>query len=178
MIWEDGSFEEFDGDSLGFLKRSASAEQAVTQLLKMAFYRDISIYGRMEVPFLKRAQILLQDMKIAEPNHALLQFDDFDELTIFADNVIPFVLKADRVLKYNEWLEGRIQNEELIGSGSFEEIEIRACSVYAVETLCEVMRTDLMEISVRELDYCLWNRGQELKKITDNKRHRTRCVYY
>jgi hypothetical protein len=170
--------DQYAGDYQGFLKQSKHAEEAVLALLKMPFFRDIARYGRNEVYFLKRAQILLQDLRLAEPNHSLLQFDDFNQLTIFADNVIPFVLKADGVLSYHSWLEERIHKEELIASRSYEEIEMRACSVHAVEILKAVISEELKEITVAQLDFCLWNRGQKLKKLTDAKRHRTRCVFY
>ena len=97
-----------------------------------------------------------------------------------ADNVIPFVLKLDHVLQYDPWLDQRIQNNELIGSGSFEEIEIRACSLYAVEMLRELVCEEYREVTAAELDYCLWNRGQLLKTLAapTEKTHLTRCVYY
>jgi hypothetical protein len=166
------------GDYLGFLRKSKSVDAAVTSLLEMRFFRDVATYGATDIPFLKRAQLLLHDMRIAEPDHELLGFEDFGQLTIFADNVIPFVLKADRVLQYDQWLERRIQNEELIGSGSMEEIEMRACSLHAVEILRDIVSEELREITSGEIDYCLWNRGQVLKAMTSEKRHRTRCVYY
>jgi hypothetical protein len=170
--------DNHNGDYLEFLRKSKSVETAVQSLMEMPFFLDIARYGLTEVHFLKRAQIMLHDMRIAEPNHELLAFEDFNRLTVFADNVIPFVLKVDRVLQYDPWLDQRIQNGELICSGSFEEIEIRACSLYAVEMLRDIVCEEYREITAAELDYCLWNRGQLLKATTTEKPHRTRCMYY
>ena len=166
------------GDYLGFLKRARRLEDAVSAVLAMAFFRDEARHGRTRVLFLKRAQILLQDMKVAEPDHALLAFDDFHELTVFADNLVPFVLKADGILRYDPWLEKRIQNDEIIGAGSLEEIEMRAGAVQAAELLKEHLNETIGDVTSRELDHCLWNRGQLLKTRSADKPHRTRCVYY
>ncbi|WP_299774894.1 queuosine salvage family protein [uncultured Tateyamaria sp.] len=170
--------ENFDGDILGFLRKVESAEAAILSLMNMNSFRDVAYYHGFEVPLLKRAQIMLQDIKLALPNHHLIQFHDMDDLTIFADNILPFVFSCDGLIKYHPWIEERISNEEIIGSGSSEEIEMRACSVYVAERVGEIINEELKPMSVRELDYVLWNRGQKLKKSTTSKRHRTRCIFY
>ncbi|MBL4795956.1 MAG: hypothetical protein JKY50_00930 [Oleispira sp.] len=170
--------QNFDGDILGFLRASDTAEAAMRMLMNMDGFNDVANYYGLRVPFLKRAQIMLQDIKLALPNHDLIQFKDLDDLTIFADNILPFVFNCDGLIKYHPWIEERISNEEIIGTGSSEEIELRACSVYVAERVGEIINEELRPLSVRELDYVLWNRGQKLKKFTDKKRHRTRCVYY
>jgi len=169
---------QHNGDYLGFLRSASSAAEAVNHLTEMPFFRDASDYFGRTVWFLKRAQIMLQDIKIAAPSHKLIQFADIDRMTIFADNLLPFVFRVDGLMKCHPWLEERISNEELIGSGSIEEIELRACSVHIAEIICKVIREEYHSISARELDYLLWMRGQSLKPITTLKRHRTRCPYY
>ena len=172
--------DHYGGDYLGFLKRCGRLEDAVAALLKMPFYRDYTTYRGKKACFLKRAQILLHDLQIAEPGSALLQFGGFEALTVFADNILPFVLQADGILRYDPWLEKRIRAEELIAPGSTEEIELRACSIHAAELLKpRIIEQSRRPITAREIDYCLWNRGQELRKTaTLDKPHRTRCVYY
>src|SRR3984957_1668540 len=95
---------EHAGDYLGFLRRAARAEDAVAALTAMPFFRDVTAYGDRAVTFLKRAQILVHDLAIASPEHPLLAFADFAEMTVFADNIIPFVLRADGILRYDGWL--------------------------------------------------------------------------
>jgi hypothetical protein len=170
--------DEFGGDHLGFLRRAARAEDAVAALLAMPLFRDVARYGDREVPFLKRAQILVHDLKIAAPAHPLLGFDDVDELTIFADNIVPFVLRADGVLRYDDWLDRRIANGELIGSGAPEEIEMRACAVHAAELLRAAMGRAGKPVTAREIDQALWTRGQEIRGRVATKPHLTRCTYY
>jgi hypothetical protein len=101
------------------------------------------------------------------------RFDDLDRLTIFADNLVPHVLRVDGLLEYDPDLLARINREELIAAGSQEEQEIRACAVHAVELL----REQLDGVTSMQLDYVLWNRGQE-PDYKAQPRHRTRTVFY
>jgi hypothetical protein len=117
--------------------------------------------------FYKRAQIVPSDLALA----GAASFDDLDELTIFADNLVPHVLRVDGVLRYDPELAALIDSGELLPQGQAEQ-EIRACALHACEQLAA--RTG---IPPRELDMGLWNRGQapEYKALP---RHRTRSVYY
>jgi Potential Queuosine, Q, salvage protein family len=142
-----------------------SAERLVEGLVEMQFYRD--------VPFYKRAQLTAADLATA----GVVQFRDLDRLTIFADNLVPHVLRLDGVLVYDPGLVARIEREELIPSGSDEEVEIRACALQAVELLAAALRERGTPLTPMQLDYLLWNRGQgPLYKAVP--RHRTRCVFY
>jgi hypothetical protein len=98
-------------------------------------------------------------------------FWDLDELTIFADNLVPHVLRVDGVLVYDPELSARIDREELLPPGE-EEREIRACAVHACERIAA-----RLNVPPRILDVWLWNRGQQphYKAIP---RHRTRTVFY
>jgi hypothetical protein len=140
---------------------SGSAEQLAGLLVEMPFYRDIGFY--------KRAQLTASDLSIA----GVARFDDLARLTIFADNLVPHVLRLDGVLDYTPELLGRIQREELIPAGSTEEIEIRACALHAVE----LIRQSLATATSMQLDSVLWNRGQQ-PRYKAEPRHRTRTVFY
>ncbi len=166
------------GDCLGFLRCAARAEEAVAARLAMPFFRDVAIYGKRPVSFLKRAQILVHDVKIAAPAHPLLGFDDFAAMTVFADNILPFVLRADGVLRYDDWLDRRIENGELIGSGACEEIEMRACAVHAAELVRDAMARSGVSVTAREIDQALWTRGQEIRGRVATRPHLTRCTFY
>ena len=143
----------------------------------MRYFKDVAAYKGSEVPFYKRAQISVADLHVAFKGQGWGQFDDFDQLTIFADNLVPHVLRVDNVLQYEEALISRIDSGELIPAGSDEEVEIRACAVHAVELLKNELQRQRHDITSAELDYLLWNRGQQpfYKAIP---RHRTRTVYY
>jgi hypothetical protein len=117
--------------------------------------------------FYKRAQIVANDMSLA----GVAEFADLDRLTIFADNLVPHVLRVDGVLEYDRQLASRIDAGELLPPGG-EEREIRACAVHA----CELIAAGL-GVPPRVLDTWLWNRGQE-PRYKAIPRHRTRTVYY
>lgn len=170
--------DQHGGDVLGFLRCAGSAAQAVGALLAMPFFRDVATYRSHEVAFLKRAQILVHDLKIAEPAHPLLAFADFGAMTIFADNIVPFVLRADGVLRYDVALDRRIQEGELIASGSPAEVEMRACAVHAAELVRAAMGRAGRAIMAREIDQALWARGQEIRGQVATRPHLTRSTFY
>ena len=138
-----------------------SAERLVEQLAAgMPLFDDRG--------FWKRAQICANDLALA----GVAQFDDLDGLTIFADNVVPHVLRVDGVLVYEPALAARIDRGELIRSGSREEREIRGCAVHA----CELTAARLA-VPPRTLDTWLWDRGRG-RRYKSVRRHRTHTVHY
>ncbi len=155
----------------------SSAERLVQLLKKMPYFNDVGLYNGIEVPFFKRAQITAADLSIAFKGRGWGYFKDLDQLTIFADNLVPHVLRMDGVLIYEESLIDRIAAGTLIPAGSAEEVEIRACALHAVELIKKEILKSKRIITSSELDYLLWNRGQQphYKAVP---RHRTRCVFY
>jgi hypothetical protein len=117
--------------------------------------------------FYKRAQIAGSDLALA----GVATFDDIDRLTIFADNLVPHVLRCDGVLVYDERLAAHIDAGRELRPGP-QEREIRACAVHACALLAT--RTGMTE---RDIDNALWTRGgaPEYKALP---RHRCRTIYY
>ena len=168
----------FEGSFPKLLESAESSAGRLAQLLKnMPYFKVVEIYKGLEVPFLKRAQILAADLSLAFNGRAWGHFNDLDHLTIFADNLVPHVLRVDEILVYEESLISRIDAGTLIPAGSTEEIEIRACAVHAVELIKKEIVESRQWVTSAALDNFLWNRGQlpEYKAIP---RHRTRCVFY
>jgi hypothetical protein len=155
-----------------------SAEKLVRLLSEMKFFRDVERYGELNVPFYKRAQLTAADLSLALRMRGLGKFDDLDRLTIFADNLVPHVLRIDGILEYETQLSQKIDREDSIPPGSEEEIEIRACAVDAVERLADSLTTSKSRVTAAGLDYVLWNRGQGKYYKTIKPRHRTRSVFY
>lgn len=168
----------FGGSFTGPVEAAAgSAGRLVRLLLDMPMFRDVASYHGLSVPFLKRAQITVTDLALAFNNTGFGLFDDLAELTVFADNLVPHVLRVDGVLHYERGLAARIAAGEMIAAGSSEEIEIRAAAVHTVELLVAALRGAGYKVSARELDYLLWNRGQA-PRYKRRPRHRTRTVFY
>jgi len=169
----------FNGSYVELIKAAGcKAETLVNILMGMPFFKDISIYDQTKVYFLKRAQLMAADLALAFNGKGLGGFQDLHLLTIFADNLVPHVLRVDGILLYEDDLASRIDSGVLIPRGSREEIEIRACAVHAAELIVGELHRRGIGITSRELDHLLWNRGQEpyYKKI--KPRHRTRTIFY
>ncbi|MBP7799444.1 MAG: hypothetical protein KA072_12560 [Thermoanaerobaculaceae bacterium] len=155
----------------------ACSQRLVEILVGMRMFRDVARHKEVEVPFFKRAQLCAADLALALGDTPLGTFRDLDELTIFADNLVPHVLRVDGVLEYSPDLANRIAGGSLLAAGSAEEVEIRACAVHAVELLCAELARQGRPTTAMRLDYLLWNRGQQphYKAIP---RHRTCTVFY
>ena len=156
---------------------AGSAERLVGQLAEMEFYRDEARYQELRVPLYKRAQLTVSDLAAAFGGAGPGRFRDLDRLTLFADNLVPHVLRYEGVLVYAPDLARRIEAEETLPAGTPEEVEIRAVAVHAVEQLVEASARAGRPTTAAALDHRLWNRGQE-PEIKARPRHRTRTVYY
>jgi hypothetical protein len=160
-ITEAGSFT-------AVLETSATAQ--VERLATWDCFADTSTYDGLTVPFLKRAQIAAADLHRA----GVARFPDLHRLTMFADNLVPHVLRLDEVLSFAPDLVARIEAEELIEHGSAEEVEIRACALHAVEL---IVSHHPQPITADELDQLLWLRGQQ-PAYKARPRHRSRTTAY
>ena len=120
-------------------------------------------------PFFKRAQLAAYDMVCA----GFVARGTEGDLTMFADNLVPHVLRLDGVLEYEPSLVARIDRGELLEHGSSDEVEIRACGLHAVELIVAARP----ELTAPGVDNLLWRRGQgaAYKALP---RHRARCEAY
>ncbi|MCL2768785.1 MAG: queuosine salvage family protein [Solirubrobacterales bacterium] len=157
------SLGTFLGDR-GALELVAAAGRSAERLAEM-LARGMAMFD--DRGFYKRAQIVASDLALAGVAH----FDDLDRLTIFADNVVPHVLRCDGVLRYDERLAGEIDAGHMLALGGAER-EIRACALHACELISA--RTG---VAPRTLDTSLWNRGQA-DPYKARPRHRCRTVFY
>jgi len=82
-----------------------SAIAVTEQLAGWDCFADVSCYDGRDVPFYKRAQIAGFDLAGA----GLPITHDLDRLTIFADNLVPHVLRLDGVLAFAPELVDRIE---------------------------------------------------------------------
>jgi hypothetical protein len=153
------------------------AERLVRLLAAMPLFRDVSVYDGFEVPLYKRAQITAADLALALRGEGLGRFDDLAELTAFADNLVPHVLRTEGVLQYRQGLGERIDRGALLEHGSPEEVEIRAVGLHAVEELVRAIRAGGGAATAQAIDYALWHEGQRPERKA-HPRHRTRCPYY
>ena len=139
--------------------RGSAIRLAETVAHGMSMWNDVGFY--------KRAQILGSDLALG----GIGGFTDVDALTIFADNLVPHVLRVEGVLTYAPELAEHVDAHRLLNDAA-QEREIRAAAVHA----CARLATRL-QLPERVVDMWLWNRGQapEFKALP---RHRSRTVFY
>jgi hypothetical protein len=140
-------------------------------------WHDVSCHDGVAVPLFKRAQIVPAHLSMMFDGMGPGRFDDLSQLTIFADNLVPHVLRVDGVLQYERALAERIDEGCLLVAGSAEEVEIRAVAVHAVERLGDQLRAAGHPVTSMGLDQVLWARGggARYKAVA---RHRARTTFY
>ena len=150
-----------------------SAIRFVESLVKMSCWNDRVQCMGLDFPFYKRAQLTAYGISQVRPHI----FSDIARLTAFADNLIPHVLKVDRVLQFNEALDRKIAAGTLLDVHSLDEVSIRAMTVNACDVLARLCLESGVEITSLELASFLWKRGQSTR-YKSAPRPRTRTFAY
>jgi hypothetical protein len=161
--------EKVGGSFLAFARAHDSVEGLAAELASWPTWQDVSRYENLTVPFFKRAQIAAADLALC----GLAPGDDLHRLTLFADNLVPHVLRLDGVLEFEPDLVARIDAGQLLEHGSPEEVEIRACALHAVELLVAAHG----HTTATAVDNVLWNRGAGAR-YKAHPRHRARTTAY
>ena len=120
-------------------------------------------YGRQKVP--------------SSEGKGVFCFEDIASLTMFADYRVPQILREMNILEYSKSLSAAIDSQQELSVGSEEEIEIRACTVIAVQRLQEALAKKGVHLLVIELDWLLWQKGEALRSEI-RPHHRTLTIYY
>ncbi|EFJ11753.1 hypothetical protein SELMODRAFT_446845 [Selaginella moellendorffii] len=169
----------FDGQAVNLILAARGSAVALVELVAMHFpgFRDHSVYKGHQVFLYKRAQIFVADLWGAFKGQGLGAFADIAAITMFADYIVPAVLRQWGILNYSPKLARIVDNLEELSSGTEEEIEIRACTIAAVEMLREKLRSKAgKEVLSVQVDWWLWSSGIGANK--NLRFHRTRTLYY
>ncbi|CAL2267520.1 unnamed protein product [Prunus armeniaca] len=168
----------FDGKASNLVESCGKSAVKLVALVTRHFpgFRDHSIYKGHQVFLYKRAQIFAADLWGAFGGQGYGEFYDIGSITIMADYIVPAVLRQLGVLKYSATLASTIEANSQIDAGSEEEVELRACSIYAVEKMKELisMKSGKQVLSI-ELDLWLWSFGIQCPAL---QHHRTLSIYY
>jgi Potential Queuosine, Q, salvage protein family len=168
----------YDGQFVHALEQAEGSAIRLVQQLVAHFpsFRDVAAYHGREIRFFKRAQICVADLAAAFHGKRWGTFTDLDQLTIYADYKLPQVLRHYNVLEYHAGLAERVDAGSELAAGSVEEIEIRACTIWA----CELLRRALLQhgcsMTNVDIDQRLWLLGQNGAAMRPY--HRTRTIYY
>lgn len=145
-------------------------------LEKFPCFRDEANYKSHRVGLYKRAQILIGDLWSCYRNKDYGFFPDISEISMFADYRVPQSLIYYGAMEYSHDLHGILEANMLLENGSEMEVEIRGCSIHAVELLREyvVKHTDnKYDVNSIQIDHFLWDfrrkHAEEILKMGDRK---------
>jgi len=133
-------------------KRISEGKMSINEFLEFVI---TNLPGYAEDIFLKRAFLL----PIMLYRRVQWFKDEVDILPVPADYQIPKMLEGLGCINYSYLLSEKIQNGELIPSGSVEECEIRAATMLAGKRLSEISGHTMCDI-----DIYLWLKRKEIDK--------------
>ncbi|KAF1841115.1 uncharacterized protein K460DRAFT_380838 [Cucurbitaria berberidis CBS 394.84] len=176
--------EEFDSSVVTLIEDSKGSAAGLVNLLaeKLPCFRDEGTFERKKIRFLKRAQIFVADLWAAFDGEGYGEFNDIDKITMFADYRIPQMLHSLGVLWYCPPLENKIRRLEIIESGHSWEMQMRGCSIWAVELLRrEILKLKPdTKVNAILIDFFLYDLAKEKEKDGSEviPHHRTRSIWY
>ncbi|KAF2859258.1 hypothetical protein K470DRAFT_271698 [Piedraia hortae CBS 480.64] len=154
-----------------------SAIRLINLLTKhFSSFQDTAIYKGRKVHFYKRSQIFVADLWGAFQDSSIGHFTDIDSLTMFADYRVPQMLHTLGVLSYSPPLLEAIKDGKEIPSGSDWEIQLRGCSIWAVE----LIRRRINKSNAVLIDFYLYDLAKEKERsgVKMLPHHRTRSIWY
>jgi hypothetical protein len=149
-----------------FLKSGpTTTSEAIGHLIEtFPSFRDESDYRGQRVAFQKRAQLLLWQLHARFRADGYFALDDPEQLTVFADYIVPVALLRLGITSYSDELEATINARKLIPRDSDEEIEIRAASIWACHLLTRAInarRPPDRQVIDTVIDTRLWTHYHE-----------------
>ncbi|KAL2531792.1 Queuosine salvage protein [Abeliophyllum distichum] len=163
----------FEGKASKLVESCENSAAKLIALITSHFpgFRDHTVYKGHQVFLYKRAQIFAADLWGAFKGQGYGEFNDIGSITMFADYIVPAVLQQLGVLRYSSSLSNIIKSNSEIGSGSEEEVELRACSVHAVEEIRELIyRKSGKQVLSVELDLWLWSVGIQYPALQHHRK--------
>ena len=155
---------KYGGDWINFIddgpKKLYNNGEGLIERLVRDFKRfdDHSIFENEKVYFLKLAQLAFWGIH-RELSKKYFYIEDMENMTAFADYIIPVALESFGIVKYSSELKEKIDLGILIDRDSIEEIEIRSTSIYVTAKLTELINNYKKEeekIIIPQLDFKLW----------------------
>ena len=155
---------KYDGDWINFVddgpKKLYDNGEGLVERLVRDFKRfdDHSIFENEKVYFLKLAQLAFWGIH-RELSKRYFYIEDMENMTAFADYIIPVALESFGIVKYSSGLKEKIDSGILVDRDSIEEIEIRSTSIYVTAKLTELInnyKNEEEKIIIPQLDFKLW----------------------
>jgi hypothetical protein len=170
-----GLLDRYGGSAVRLLEAAGYDAVRLAELLARDFraYQDERIYDGSGFPVMKRAQLCVSDIIGAFRGEGPGALKNADRLTCFADYKLPQLFRSKGIFVYERLLDQKIRSGCLIEENSPEEVEIRLCTIAAVERLKRFTHG----LTARELDWILWNESIREGAVTE-PHHRTVTTAY
>ena len=179
--------QSYSGAFYNALLKCGQSATKLVQIITQDFpcFNDRAMYKGKSVCFHKRAQILVADLWQLFEGQDVCHFDDIDDITMFADYRVPQSLQYFGVFEYSdELLEFLKGADHVMDNGDAREVEIRGCSIAAVERILQRVNDKLKDnkqkMNAIQLDNFLWSfrreKAQEMQ--LHHPYHRVRSIYY
>ena len=175
--------EEFKGDWLNFIKSGPkklyqNGEGLIERLIfQFERFRDTSTYLGEEIYFLKLAQLAFWGIHRELANYGDFYIEDMENMTAFADYIVPVALEKMNIVTYSDKLKSKIEEGVLIEPDSIEEIEIRAVTLFVTAQMTEEInkiKAEKEKIIIPQLDFKLWSDFHAEKSA----HHLTKTIMY
>jgi len=140
-------------------------------------FRDVSMYHGSEVHIYKLAQLGIWGMHLALSPRGAWKLEDADNLTAFADYIVPVGLRVMNIFEYTPELEKQINSLIEVKRDSEAEVELRASSIYVIAKLTEEInkrRPGMEPLLQPQVDFRFW----KTYHATHWPHHLTKTVMY
>ena len=136
--------------------------------------------GKVILPFLKRAQLLVSDIDYLMRLKGGGGLPGADMLTAFADYKVPQLLREAGALIYSPELSEKVDTKIELTEDSLDELSIRASTIVAVDKLKRLIAQRGVSLSAAEVDNLLWLKSQKEAQAPSSIRpyHRTMTCRY
>jgi hypothetical protein len=190
VLRETGRFlnDNFEGNFVNCIKAANKSAKKLLEIIVDNFpsYRDEANYQDRKVTFYKRAQILIADIWACFEGRDLGEFNDIDDITMFADYRVPQVLRFYKSIDYSDELNEFLKKNQLMKTG--DQFEIRAASILACNLITEnvknLFKNDINDSKVHVndilVDYFIWNFRRDYAVQIEEYLpcHKIRCIFY
>jgi hypothetical protein len=140
-------------------------------------FRDVSMYHGSEVHIFKLAQLGIWGMHLALSPRGAWKLEDAENLTAFADYIVPVGLRVMNIFEYAPELEKQINGLVEVKRDSEAEIELRASSIYVIAKLTDEInkrRPGMEPLLQPQVDFRFWKSYH----ATHWPHHLTKTVMY
>lgn len=154
--------DKYDGNFSNFL--TIAPKNAIDFVVflgqEFSIFQDVSTYQGQTVYFYKKAQLFAHDLSVGFPDLADFKLTNLDDLTGEADYKVPALLREFGILNYSPDLAAKVDSRTILPPDSAEEIEIRACMIWAFHLITLELAKRSIQLNALELDVSLWVMSQ------------------